>query len=79
MAKFAIDFVYTRTFMTSYVIEAEDELEASRMANDLIDDYEFQGELADEMHDVDYDYEVGDITKIDDDALAKAGEFFWEG
>ena len=76
MSKFAIEIVYTRTYGTNYVIEAADDLEARRIADDLIRDYNFLNDASYHMTEYDYDSEIGDVLKVDDSAVV--GKFFTE-
>lgn len=76
MSKFAIEIVYTRTYTTNYVIEAEDDFEARHIADELVRDYDFLNDAACKMGEFYFDYEVGDVLEVDDSAVV--GEFFNE-
>lgn len=76
MPKFAINYVYTRTYEVDYVIEADDEDEARRKADDLLYDDDFCYQLDTELGVTDDAYEVGEVLPLDSDI--NVGEFFFE-
>lgn len=79
MAKYAINYVLMPVYEIDYVIEATDVLEARRKARELLDDGVFIDALASKMEVTDEGvYEIGEMLRLDDDAPAKVGEFFFE-
>lgn len=79
MAKYAINYTLTPIFEANYVIEAENELEARRLAEELLGDGDFTYELASEMYQSDEGtYEIGEVLKLDSDTTAMTNKFFFE-
>ena len=76
MGKFDINFVRVLTYSCFHTIEAEDEDDARRKAEELMQDPEFLNEIDDNVVDFDNEYQIGEVYDAGGESNAKVGEWW---